>query len=195
MLAILAVAPGSVLTDYVSPLVATMPGVVYENMRFLHYVSVRAANVTFRNCEFVGPADTGFYSDGAGNYGYGLVNMRDTSAQNTLIERCTIHPRAATGPGFWWLVGVSVRGGGTATVQRCNIYHTVDGINAGDASGSRVNVYGNYIHDLVFTITAKTRRRVTRRTGRTMTGCNCLVAAGIRLLGIILSRILRQLPV
>lgn len=138
------------LIDVTSPTLVTVPGQVIEGRRFLHYVFVKAANVTFRNCEFLGPTSTTFYSDGQGNYGYGLINVRDAAATGTLIERCTIRPQSRLGPGFWWLVGVSVHNGGTATVTRCDISCTVDAINAGDQSSSVVAAYGNYVHDLAF---------------------------------------------
>lgn len=139
------VTPGTTLTDVTSIYTASTAGATITGMRFLNYVTVTAANVTFRDCEFLGPVSTSFV-----NPYYGLVNCRNSGATNTLIERCTIHPQSATGPGFWWLVGVSVRSGATVTVRRCHIFHTVDGVNAGDAKGSVVTVEGNYIHDLAF---------------------------------------------
>ena len=134
------VTPGTVLSDVTGVYTASTAGSVITGKRFLNYVYVRAANVTFRNCEFRGPASGSFVS-------YGLVDCRAASATNTLLDRCTM---AATAKNMYWCNGVSVRSGATVTVQRCNISAVADGLNCGDNSASTLTALGNYIHDLYF---------------------------------------------
>jgi hypothetical protein len=112
-------------------------GATVTAMDFRNYVYVRAANVTFRNCTFRGAPSGSFVT-------YGLVDCRDPSAQNTLIDRCTF---AATATNMYWCNGVSVRNGATVTVNRCDISAVADGLNV---SNSALTATGNYVHGLYF---------------------------------------------
>ncbi|SDO31061.1 hypothetical protein SAMN04515671_0515 [Nakamurella panacisegetis] len=128
---------GTSLVDVTGAFTASVAGAVITNKRFRNYVYVRAANVTFRNCEFRGPASGAFVT-------YGLVDCRSSAATNVLIDRCTF---AATATNMYWCNGVSVRSGASVTVNRCNISAVADGLNV---SGASLTATGNYIHDLYF---------------------------------------------
>ena len=141
---------GTVLTTSSGgPITYATAGQAIENVRFERYVFVDAPNVTFRNCEFVGPTSASFVSNA-----YGVLNCRSSNATNTLVERCSMHPQNAAyaSPGMFWLNGVSVRANATVTIRRCDIYHVVDGVNAsaGPSETGYVVLEGNYIHDLAF---------------------------------------------
>lgn len=131
------VPPGTVLTDVAAATTYSIPGQTITGMRFLNYVYVRAANVTFRNCMFVGPASSAFVT-------YGLMDCRDVSAQNVLIDRCTF---AGVEKGMYWCNGVSGRNGASVTVNRCDISAATDAMNF---SGAALTATGNYVHGLYF---------------------------------------------
>jgi hypothetical protein len=131
------VTPGTALTDVNGTYTASTPGATISGLRFNNFVYARAANVTFRDCEFHGPASNGFVT-------YGLLDCRDGSAQNVLVDRCTF---AGTATGMYWCNGVSVRQGASVTVNRCDISAVADGLNV---SGASLTATGNYVHGLYF---------------------------------------------
>jgi hypothetical protein len=121
------------------------PGAVVENLDVFGFITVRAANVTIRNCQVRGRALSSPNANPNTGGGWiaqtGLVQCSDDAAGNLLVEHCTLineHPR-------FWLDGIHANKPFTA--YRCNIAQVVDGI---DPRGSGWQIHGCYIHDLAF---------------------------------------------
>jgi len=117
--------------------VVTVAGTTIEDKDIYGKVTVRAANVTLRNCRIRGNATQSSNS--------GLVDATHSSVSNLLIEDCTL---AAGTPSVWW-TGII---GHDYTARRCNISQVVDGFGvyntANPSAHSGVLIELNYVHDL-----------------------------------------------
>lgn len=115
----------------------TVAGTTIEDKDIYGKVTVRAANVTLRNCRIRGNATQASNS--------GLVDATHASVSNLLIEDCTL---AASTPSVWW-TGII---GHNYTARRCNISQVVDGFGVYNTSSpsaqSGVLIELNYVHDL-----------------------------------------------
>jgi hypothetical protein len=116
-------------------------GATYENLNFYGDIVVAAPNVTFRNCWFWG---------GIGHppNNRGCLTVYANGNHNGLeLYDCTI---TAQSPSYYrdGIVGNSYK------LFRCNIYNTNDGIGCYSATGGSgncdVEIYGCYVHDLVY---------------------------------------------
>lgn len=119
----------------------------YQNMDFRAYMSISAANVTFKNCFFRGGDPSSLTGDKA------LAQCTSGSCLNAVFEDCTF---AATTPSAW-VNGIM---GHDFTARRCNFYQVTDCIqiyNTNNSYGStataddvNVVVEGSYLHDMVY---------------------------------------------
>lgn len=116
-------------------------GATYQDLNFYGDIIVAANNVTFRNCWFWGGI-----GHPSGNRG--CVTVTSNNNHNGLeLYDCTIN---AQSPSYYrdGIVGNSFK------LYRCHIYGTNDGIGAfnypGGAGNCDVEVYGCYIHDMVW---------------------------------------------
>jgi hypothetical protein len=115
--------------------IITTPGTILENKIINGSVSIRAADVTVRNC----------YIRGAATVTSGLVDCGNAACSNALIIDCTIAPGSNQ-----FCDGIR---GHDFTAKRNNIYWVVDGMdpyNQTVAQPYQTNVVieQNYIHDL-----------------------------------------------
>lgn len=113
---------------------------MYENVRFECLVTVQVANVTFRDCEFVGPLSLGAQPD------KGLITCINANVANLQIERCRFKPQTPV-RGLHGIIGHDY------TLSRCEITRVEDGIKGFHASGGsnnkcNINVSGCWVHHL-----------------------------------------------
>lgn len=140
------VLPGVARTDFNSPSVTgsvtlSTPNVTYENLNFYGDIVVAAANIVFKNCWFWGGV-------GHPTSNRGCVTAYGNGNHNGLeLHDCTITARSPS----YYRDGIV---GNTFKLYRCHIYNTNDGIGAfSPAVGNdncNVEVYGCYVHDLVW---------------------------------------------
>lgn len=140
------VLPGVARTDFNSPSVTgtvtlSDAGQTYENLNFYGDIIVAAPNVTFRNCWFWGGV-----GHPSGNRGcisvFGIGNHDGLEFYD-----CTITARSPS----YYRDGIA---GNSYKLFRCHIYNVNDGVGAFSAPGGPgncdVEVYGCYIHDLIW---------------------------------------------
>jgi hypothetical protein len=132
------VTSGTVLTDVSGDVTLSTAGQVYSGKRVHGVIFIRAANVTVRDCEVLGQSSYTFANK------YSLIDCRDGSAQNFLIDRCKLRNQL----GQWWSDSVGVRSGASGTIRRCDISYSVDGFSL--SGQGALNVLGNYVHGLAF---------------------------------------------
>lgn len=132
---------GTILTTYTGPTTITTAGTIIENKYIDRYLTINAADVVIRRCEIVGGTSW------AGAH-KGLIDARPANVSNLLVEDCTIHQQVPN---------VYVNGimGHHFTMQRCYVYHCVDGAgvynnNTGQKSNVYVNMYANLFERFTF---------------------------------------------
>jgi hypothetical protein len=112
---------------------------VIENVRFERRVSVAGKRITFRNCEFLGPA-TGLSSN--------LVTCTNANCEDVLFERCTFRAQDISAA-----MGNAIMGH-HYTARRCDMSHVIDGAGCAAPSDGpgpvEVTIEGCYIHDLAY---------------------------------------------
>ena len=126
------VLPGTTLTTHPGDYVITTPGTTISDQEIFGTVYIRAANVTINNCKIRGSSN------------HHVIDATNAACINAVITNCEIFtdypnnsPNGIQGQNF--------------TIQFCNIYGTVDGINiAGNATNLNVVAKQNYIHDLCY---------------------------------------------
>jgi len=130
---------GTSLTRHNGDIVVTTPGTILDALDIYGFVKIRAANVTVKRCRVRG--------SGPGTNNTGLVDCNNANVRNALIQDCLLvpdHPSV-------WMDGVI---GKEYTARRCNVYNTVDGFGAYNASNrsapTNVTIDGCYIHDLSY---------------------------------------------
>jgi hypothetical protein len=124
-------------------LIITTPGAHYTGWRFEVCVEVRAADVAFDDCEFVGPAVVGS-SD------FALLNVPSAYNGSCVVTNCTFKPRAT------YVATIDGVRGCNFTLVSCDISGTCDGIHIygsltdrNDPNAGNVTVLNSWIHDLV----------------------------------------------
>ena len=127
------------LTRHNGDIVVTTPGTILDALDIYGFVKIRAANVAVKRCRVRG--------SGPGTNNTGLVDCNNANVRNALIQDCLLvpdHPSV-------WLDGVI---GKEYTARRCNVYNTVDGFGAYNASNrsapTNVTIDSCYIHDLSY---------------------------------------------
>lgn len=126
------VIPGTVLTQYNGNMVVTTAGAVIQNLDIRGNVTVKANNVTIRNCIIRGVAVAPTSNS------YALIMQFSNNYSKLLVEDCTL---VAQSPNQW-TSGIQ---GCNMTIRRCDISNTVDGV---DAMGmGNVLVDSCYLHD------------------------------------------------
>lgn len=115
------------------------PGAVFENVRFECLLTVQVANVTFRNCEFVGPSVLSAQPD------KGLITAINGNVSNLLVERCLFRPQTPV-RGLHGIIGHDY------TLLRCDMSRVEDGTKNFNASGPTddLTIHGNWIRDLLY---------------------------------------------
>lgn len=138
----------------------TTPGATFERVRFDCLVNVQVANVTFRDCEIVGPATLSAQAD------KGLITAINANVANLLVERCLLRPRTPV-RGLHGIIGHDY------TLTRCNVTRVEDGAKNFNASGAAddLNIHGNWIHDLLY-VCPDDRQSDNR------THCDCVQISG-----------------
>lgn len=132
------------------------PNQVITNTRFECFVDMAAANVTFRDCEFVGPSSYAFVDRGL------IKSFGNPNISNLLVEFCLFEPQT---PQY----GTRAIVGHSYTVSRCEIRGTEDGFNIIGTTGPVV-IEANYVHDLQFTCPID--------SGDNTTHCDCIQVNG-----------------
>ena len=117
---------GVTLTPYTGPMAITTAGTVIENVVINGTLTVKAANVTIKNCIIQNFHNYGILSD---------------NANNTRVEFCDIN---GTGSSRTYGLGI---GGGNSAIIGCDIHGMVIGIGV----FGRLKIRDNYIHDLADT--------------------------------------------
>lgn len=132
-------AAGVTLTPHSGDMTVTVPGTVLDGLDIAGRVSVTTTDVTIRNCRVRGNSTLATNA--------GLINATNINVQRLIIQDCLLNPDV---PSLWWN-GVT---GHDFTVQRCNIYGTVDGVGVFNTANSggpvNVKILGNWIHDLAY---------------------------------------------
>lgn len=125
-----------VLATYAGPSTITANNTLVENKEIrLASITVKASNVTFRNCLFRGDGTTSST----------LIAAWDPLCVNLLVEDCTFAPD---------FVGLGNQGihGHDYTVRRCDVSRVVDGFGcfrpAGEQGGANVLIESNWVHGL-----------------------------------------------
>lgn len=135
--------PGVTLIPVPGNVTLSTPGQIYENRDVQGRISITAADVTVRNCRVRGlnqaPSGDTF-----------LISCTNTNVRRAVIEDCEIAPDF---PHWNWDSGIT---GHDFTARRCNIHHTVDGINVywspppSTPYDSSVVIEQCWIHDLAW---------------------------------------------
>jgi polygalacturonase len=103
-------------------------GDVITNLEFHGFVTVKAKNVTFRNCHFVGRTAT-----------FNAALLSTEEGTNTLIEDSSF---MASSPSAW----IDCIAAQSTTIRRSNIRGCVDGVKVNDD----VLIEDSYIHDMTW---------------------------------------------
>lgn len=150
--------PSGVDTDsfdvYSGPTTITTADQTFTRVKFTDLIIANAANLTFDQCLFLGPATTPSTDKG--------LLATGASASNVLVQDSTLRPQA---PGEHVN---GLRGSIGMTVLRCDISHVVDGI---DWLNGTWTIKGNYVHDMAYYSPSTTH-------SDNQTHCDCLAISG-----------------
>ena len=128
---------GVTLTPHSGDYNITTDGTVLDSLDISGWVVVNAANVTIKRCYIRGGA--------AKSFNTGLIDCTGANCSNLTVQDCLLLPDHPT----LWYDGII---GHDYTIQRCEIYHTVDGCGVYNTHNSggpvNTNIYANYIHSL-----------------------------------------------
>lgn len=113
------------------------PNQVFDGVRFECRVTVRAPDIAFVNCEFVGPpAGPGVSAPSFAS----LVYTTHANCRNIVFEHCRFRPLV------WSDRWQACLYGHDWTIEECDLSGTTDALG----STGNVNAFGSYIHDLAY---------------------------------------------
>lgn len=124
---------GTVLTSYTGPSTITTDGTIIDSKTITSCIVIQADDVVIRKCRIV-----------SGGCFFNILNEFD-QGQRLLVQDCEID-------GLNNLSGDCSANVCHATLRRCNLHGTVDGMKVGDG----VTVEDCYIHDLYVDLVADT---------------------------------------
>lgn len=147
------------------------PNQVIENKHFKGRVSVRAANVHFRNCLFTGPDSKPLEG--------GLIIATHPLQKGLVLEDCTIAPTVPSHT-------TNCIEGYQMTLLRVNSYHGVDlcsVIAPADGTRADVTIEGSWLHDPAMFNTTTQKDNLTHNDVIQWHGMKGLTVKGCRLEG------------